>query len=313
MEHITVSVVMITYAQEKYIEQAIESVLMQKTNFVIELIIGDDHPLDNTEKIVANIIETHPKGHLIKYTRHKINKGIVGNMVWTMQKAKGEYIALCEGDDYWTDPNKLQKQIDFMKTYEDIVFSFHGASMLYENGEKGTFYKSKHFLDKTIIPKKYFIEMGGGSFSTASVMIKRKLVLEFPNFFIKSKVGDLPLALMAIAAGEIGYIEDIMCSYRVRSEGSWSKNNSDTLSQINHIKFVENLIEQFNIETNNRFDYLLDIYKQEIIVRKAIIIRRKSKIESIKLIYKNTFVLNFQKHIQFLELFVKSELHDLIH
>ena len=120
MKNTLVSVVMITYNHEKYIQQAIEGVLMQKINFHIELIIADDTSPDQTENIVKKIIVEHPNGHWIKYTKHKFNKGVSKNFTWALKQAKGKYIALCEGDDYWTDPLKLQKQVDFLEENENI-------------------------------------------------------------------------------------------------------------------------------------------------------------------------------------------------
>ena len=114
-----VSVVMITYNHEKYIQQAVEGVLMQQTDFPIELIIADDASPDQTEKIVTTIKKKHPNGNWIKYTRHLQNKGMTENFMWALGQAQGKYIALCEGDDYWTDPYKLQKQVDFLEANEE--------------------------------------------------------------------------------------------------------------------------------------------------------------------------------------------------
>src|SRR5258706_16274760 len=97
-----VSVCMITYAHEVFIAQAIHGVLQQETDFQIELIIAEDASPDNTEKIVAGIIKSHPKGNCIKYFRHPRNLGMRLNFIWALQKCSGKYVALCEGDDYWT-------------------------------------------------------------------------------------------------------------------------------------------------------------------------------------------------------------------
>src|SRR5690554_114420 len=99
---VLISVVMITYGHEKYIHKAIEGVLMQQGGFDVEFIIADDHSPDNTEDIVKNIKNTHPKASCIKYTKHPVNKGMTQNFSWALKEATGKYIALCEGDDYWT-------------------------------------------------------------------------------------------------------------------------------------------------------------------------------------------------------------------
>lgn len=110
-----VSVDMITYMHEAYIEQAIEGVLMQKTNFEFELVIADDCSPDNTSVIISEIINTHLKGYRIKYFHHEKNLGMKANSIFALEQCKGKYIAVCEGDDYWTDPLKLQKQVDVLE------------------------------------------------------------------------------------------------------------------------------------------------------------------------------------------------------
>ena len=115
----TVSVVMITYNHEAYIQQAIEGVLMQECDFKVELIIADDNSPDNTEVVVKKILSEHSKASWIKYTKHNANKGMNSNFIWATKQCKGKYIAICEGDDYWTDSNKLQKQVDFLEKNKD--------------------------------------------------------------------------------------------------------------------------------------------------------------------------------------------------
>lgn len=129
-----VSVVMITYNHEAFIAEAIEGVLMQVADFPIEFIIADDCSPDRTNEIVQNYINNHPNGKWITYTRHPNNKGMMPNFIWALEQAKGKYIALCEGDDYWTDPLKLQKQVDFLEENEEYVVSGHNATIITNDG-----------------------------------------------------------------------------------------------------------------------------------------------------------------------------------
>lgn len=259
MSEVLVSVVMITYGQERYIAQAIEGVLMQETNFPIELIIGDDHLQNDAELIVKDLINNHPRGHIIKYTRHTKNKGIVNNLIWTMQQCKGKYLAICEGDDYWTDPLKLQKQADYLEANPSIVFCFHAASTIDEKGMRGVYYKSKYFKDKEVVPKKHFIAKGGGGFATASSMFKQSIIEDLPNYFRESSVGDLPLALLAISKGDIGYLGDDMCDYRVMSEGSWSKETKIEGKIKNNLN-CRKTVEVFNKHNKYKFEGLSKVY-----------------------------------------------------
>jgi glycosyltransferase involved in cell wall biosynthesis len=132
-----VSVLMITYNQDTYIEEAVLGVLNQKTKHVVELIIADDNSPDNTECIVKDIIKNHQNGHWIEYVKHTQNKGMISNFIWAFNKCQGKYIALCEGDDYWTDPYKLQKQVDFLEANPDYGLVY-GKARIY-NQKTGKF------------------------------------------------------------------------------------------------------------------------------------------------------------------------------
>ena len=132
--NIVVSVCMITYNHEQYIAEAIEGVLMQKTDFPIELIIGEDCSTDKTREICIAYQQKYPE--IIKLQLPDKNKGIMRNFIENMQAAQGKYIALCEGDDYWTDPRKLQKQVDFLDANEDFSMCCHRYKILYEETQK---------------------------------------------------------------------------------------------------------------------------------------------------------------------------------
>jgi glycosyltransferase involved in cell wall biosynthesis len=127
---------MITYNHEKFIAQAIESVMMQKTNFPIELIIGEDCSTDNTRAICIEYQKKYPK--IIELQLPEINKGMTRNCIENMLAAKGKYIALCEGDDYWTDPLKLQKQVDFLEANPDYSLCCHRYKIYNENTKELT-------------------------------------------------------------------------------------------------------------------------------------------------------------------------------
>jgi len=117
------SVVCITYNHEPFIAKMIEGVLMQQTNFPIEFIIAEDCSTDKTREIVSDYALRYP--NLIKLIISDYNVGAVANERRAMLQANGEYIAFCEGDDYWTDPYKLQKQVDFLETHLDYSVCFH--------------------------------------------------------------------------------------------------------------------------------------------------------------------------------------------
>lgn len=127
MSECKVSVLMITYNHEDFIEQAIESVLMQETDFVFELIIANDKSRDNTSIVINQIINHHPKSYLIKFLDNVENLGPNANYINAYNSSKGKYIAVCEGDDFWGDKNKLQCQHNFLEEHLDYVLCYHDA------------------------------------------------------------------------------------------------------------------------------------------------------------------------------------------
>jgi glycosyltransferase involved in cell wall biosynthesis len=213
-----VSVAMPNYGQEEFISEAILGVLSQEADFDIELIIADDCSPDNTENVVKNIIANHPNGHWIKYIRHKENKGAIPNFVWALSQARGKYIALCEGDDYWTDPLKLQKQVDFLENNQEYSLTFHKIKELTSRSEKFTYTNPDEEKTYTLqdLSKENFI-------ITVSVVFKKNMEM-LPEWLKYSPIGDYPLHLLNASYGLIKYFPQEMATYRVGS-GMWSTQN----------------------------------------------------------------------------------------
>ena len=199
-----VSVCMITYNHENFIAQAIESVLMQKINFPYEIIIGDDFSNDGTRDILIEYQKNYP--NIIKLILHTHrNPGAPGMINWvsTYYSAQGEYIAELEGDDYWNDPDKLQKQIDFLDSHPDYSCCFHWADWL-EDGEirKNIYGPSKikkYYTDKDLLEYNNFMP-------TCSVVFRRGLFGKFPEWYYKSAFGDFILHVLNVRQGKIGFI-----------------------------------------------------------------------------------------------------------
>lgn len=211
------SVSMITYRHESYIKQAVEGVLMQETNFEFQLILSDDCSPDATLQLVQNLIENHPKGYRIKYFRHEKNIGMQPNGIFALQQCQGKYIALCEGDDYWTDPLKLQKQVDFLNNNLDYALCFHQINILKTNDEI-----VEDFI--TNVPDNYqtieILAHLGNYIHTPSVVF-RNIIKSFPPEFEQSPIGDYFLYMMLAQYGKLKYLEDKMCVYR-EGVGIWS-------------------------------------------------------------------------------------------
>lgn len=240
-----VSVVMITYKHEAFIAEAIEGVLMQEVDFPVELIIADDCSPDGTKEIAQRYIETHPKGHWIKYTRHSQNKGMMPNFIWALEQAKGEYIALCEGDDYWTDPFKIQKQVDLM-IKEEATLCHTGA--LNSMGQ---------LISKSDDEPDTIKRLSKGNFIiTASVMIRKDILTKHTWVNGKYPFGDWPLWLTASSNGKILFLQDITTVYRINETGVWQNNWKDRVGSDRIIAEIK-LLEEFK-STFPKFEHEVD-------------------------------------------------------
>lgn len=206
----TCSVVMITYNHEKYIKQAIEGVLIQETDFDIELIISNDASTDKTDEIIENCIKDYQGNITIKYHNQKNNKGALQNWTWTLEQVKGKYIAICEGDDYWTDPLKLQKQVDFLEKNEEYVVCSHNRIRVDQNNKIIVHNEFEHFGKKNLF--------------TQCILFKNIFPDELYFSYAKKIFnGDTFLFLYLEQFGKIGFLDFIGAAYRISDTGIWSK------------------------------------------------------------------------------------------
>lgn len=211
-----VSVIVITYNQEKYIGETLQSIVDQKTDFSIEIIVADDSSKDSTQDIIAQFAKKYPK--TIKPTLRKKNLGAWQNFTDAIRQAKGEYIALCEGDDFWTNNDKLQLQADFLEKNRDYALCFHPVRVFYENNErKDTIFpdKKSEFTTKELL-KNNFIQ-------TNSVVYRRQ---DYADLVQDVMPGDWYLHLYHARFGKIGFIDKVMSAYRRHSEGLWWQSSS---------------------------------------------------------------------------------------
>lgn len=214
------SVCMITYNHEMYIGQAIDSVIMQKTKFRIELVIGEDCSTDGTRAVIEEYRERFPD--LIRLLPAAKNMGFQRNFVRTLLAAKGTYIALCEGDDYWTDPDKLQQQVDFLQANESYSFVFHNVK-IFENGRfAGDVYPvdRKNVVSMVDILRHDYTQ-------TCSIVFRAKMLRTIPPVETTQWIyNDVTLFALILSDGSLGrYFPDVMATYRIHSGGIWSMVN----------------------------------------------------------------------------------------
>lgn len=239
-----VSVWMITYNHQDYIAQAIDSILIQKTNFDIEIVIGDDYSTDDTRQIIKQYAEKHQE--IIIPIFHKKNIGIQRNFATTIENCSGKYIALCEGDDYWTDPLKLQKQVDFLEANEDFSMACNSSSEVYEDGIEFKIAKSEEsIIDLGMVLRE------GWFIRTASIVFRREAIKKgFPDFFFKAYSTDYILQAMILKQGKCKYFPEVMSAYR-RNIGGISNANPEL--QIKRWIQVIDLLDKLDDFTNNKF------------------------------------------------------------
>ncbi|MDQ2719751.1 MAG: glycosyltransferase [Bacteroidota bacterium] len=225
-----ISVCMIAYNHEAYTREAIEGVLMQQTNFDVELIISNDCSTDNTHETIQKCID-HYKGHIrIKYFNNVRNLGMMPNFIFALNQCNGNYIALCEGDDYWTDPLKLQKQIDYISRHKDCNLVFTDVKVWNEitreflpnwanvNREK---YEFKELVERNVI-------------TTCTVLFRNpNRNEEISNYLLKFKVGDYPLYLFLLRPGYAYFLNEETAVYRQHTGGVFSLNGPENFINTN--------------------------------------------------------------------------------
>ncbi len=211
---------MITYNHVNYIREAIEGVLMQECHFEVELILANDCSSDATHTIIEDILKNHPQASWIKYINHKENLGMMSNFIWALQQCKGKYIALCEGDDYWTDPLKLQKQVDFLEANPDYVVCYHDAGIIDESGSQ----VSNSILREC--KKDYSkIELKKGAWLPTLTRCFRNENFVFPPEFYQVMAGDHFLTGILGLHGKAKYLDFNGANYREHSNGVWTSKN----------------------------------------------------------------------------------------
>ena len=210
-----VSVIMITYNQEKYVEQAVRSVLSQRTAFDFEIIIADDASTDNTVEICRRLSEEYP-GRINLIARSR-NLGTSGNYFDAWSRCKGRYIAICEGDDWWLSKDKLSLQVQYMEEHPDCTVCFHRVI---------NYYPEKHNWSGCGIPKQYDFGLNelaqSNIITNLSVMYRALPHSAIPDWVKLTPLFDYAMHMLHAAEGRIHFIPKVMGAYRKHSVGIWS-------------------------------------------------------------------------------------------
>ena len=267
-----VSVCCTAYNHEKYIRKCLDGFIMQQTDFKYEVIINDDASTDRTANVIREYEEKYPE--IIKpiyQTENQYSRGIPIIRSIMLPKVLGKYIAFCEGDDYWTDPNKLQKQFDALEGHPECAICLHKVKMVSEDETKICGYKPEINIEPGVISSDYFASivvntrtLGFMQFQLSSYFcrtsLERESVREGKDFYEQFDVGDLPLLLYSSTQGDVYYLNEVMSNYRVNSIGCWNSRNSETDKLLEHYYTEMNGIKAFDELTAH-------VYKKDIEIR----------------------------------------------
>lgn len=305
-EPVRVSVCCITYKQEQYIAQAMDSFLMQKTTFPFEIVVGEDCGGDDTLSIIEKYQVRFP--NLIKVVTSDKNVGANANLLRVFDIARGDYIAVCEGDDYWNDELKIQRQFDCLESTLDVNICFTAANTLNKDGV----FHNYAVYRKNLYSLSEVVRGGGGFMVTATLFFRKKIVEKIPSWFYKAPIGDFYLQVIASITDGALCLNKVMAVYRLSTECSWTEINKNRTTE----KLTQNLF--FCVGCTR---YLTKLGVSELDVKYAVarhesqaaktflirgddaefemsITRSTKEFESINLLQK--FMFNFKKNKSFL-------------
>ncbi|MDQ7062045.1 MAG: glycosyltransferase [Sulfurimonas sp.] len=239
-----VSICCVAYNQENFIEETLKSFLMQETNFAFEVLIHDDASTDKTAEIIKKYTKKYP--NIIKpilQTENQFSKGKLVNLEYNLSRVNSVYIALCDGDDYWTNQEKLQKQVDFLENNSTFIGCSHNTKILEE--DKNVEDRVVNNILKDIFTIEDFTK-GEIYFHTSSMMYRNDKNMDKVLKYLELHRGDWYISIVFSQYGPIKYIDEVMSVYRIHDKGVWSLLNEEE-------KIVKNL--KAIIDFNKIFDY----------------------------------------------------------
>lgn len=290
---IMVSVCCITYNHENYIKKTLEGILNQQTNFAFELLIHDDASTDNTQKIIKEFTKSHPS--IIKpiFQKKNIKSSIKSGMnpTFNYPRARGKYIAICDGDDHWIDNTKLQKQVDCLERDSSLSGCYHGVKIKYIKSGRVKTIRNKGLTTYDLgsyLEKNPFI-------ATSSMVFRTEITNLIPGWSKNIFAGDFLMRYLIAVNGKIRYLDFIMSTYNKGVEGSWTmtkneqkridKEFSDNIYALLKINEYSNY--QYQFEVLKKVDFIITRYKR----RSALVTNWQKRL---KIIWSNPGVINFK-------------------
>lgn len=292
---IAVSVICLTYNHEKYIRDCLEGFVSQKTNFVYEVIIHDDASTDGTAGIIREYEERYP-GIIrpIYQTQNQFSQKVPIYKNYVLPKIRGKFVALCEGDDYWIDPHKLQRQYDGMVRNPHCSMCTHKVTEVNQDGIPNGVCFPNAPIDTGALPSEHFFDICKQySFHTSSYFFRTEQFLEYrlnpPEFVRKCDVGDETMLLYFGMLGNVLYLEDEMSCYRRGAAVSWSAENYKSVDKmISHGHQMIETLKAFDVYSQQKYHDIirdriaLQMAKTVILEKNAHVLLRKENYEYFK-------------------------------
>ena len=258
-EYPEVSIACAAYNHETFIRGTLDSFLMQKTDFPFEVIVHDDASTDGTTDIIREYHNKYPD--IIKplfQSENQYSQGKNISVEFIYPHLRGKYTAICEGDDYWTDPLKLQKQYDYLQNHPEIDICTHRAMMTHDEEQVG-FIGPEY--EECVIPVEEVIVGGGGFVATNSIMIRTEN-LTYISPFREILSYDYTIQIQGALRGGMGYLSDCMSVYRYLAPGSWSTTfRRDNKRYFAHKRRVDKMFGELDRYTDGRYS---DVIQKEI-------------------------------------------------
>ena len=238
MEKPILTVYCLTYNHGNYIKKTLEGFVKQKTDYKFKVVVHDDASTDNTAQIIKEYADKFPDIiSPIFQTENQYSKGVKIVNEFIIPRLEGKYIAICEGDDYWCDENKIQIQIDYMENNADCALCVHNTEYINEDGTGTGRLFNKFNEERDFTTDEIIRASDGGAFHLSSFLYRVEDRLSYPSKFYIRGVGDYPMGVYLSTKGRVHYINKVMSMYRVMSKGSWTQRiNATKKSKKKHLK-----------------------------------------------------------------------------